>query len=158
MNRWYDCTFEIYWYDCRAWNLFKIFWIRRINSFIFISLLFLKCIYHERSLLQAENPPDFRRSGTDQRASLENDSGRARKDMPRIDGTDPGVLPEAHRYLQNDLLQEHGARTALAGMRPKTDHRHPADHRVRQNGPWIHEALAGRPDCFIKGRYVPASA
>ncbi|TGZ55546.1 hypothetical protein DBV15_12726 [Temnothorax longispinosus] len=74
--------------------------------------------------------------------------------MPGVDGTDPGVLPEAHRHLQNDLLQEHGARAALAGVRPKADHRHPADHRIRQNGPWIHEALAGRPDCFIKGRFL----
>lgn len=110
----------------------------------------------QRGLLRAENPPDFRRSGTDQRASLENDSGRAREDVPGVDGTDPGVLPEARRNLENDVLQEHGARAALAGVRPEADHRHPADHRVRQNGPWIHEALAGRPDCFIKGRYVTA--
>lgn len=41
-------------------------------------------------------------------------------------------------------------------MCSETNHRHPADHRVRQNGPWIHEALARRPDCFIKGRYVTA--
>lgn len=85
---------------------------------------------------------NFRRSGTDQRASLENDSGRARKDMPGIYGTDPRVLPEAHRHLQNDLLQKHGARATLVGVCPETNHRHPADYRVRQNGPWIHEALA----------------
>lgn len=74
--------------------------------------------------------------------------------MPGIDGTDPGVLPQAPRPLQIDILQGHGARATLAGVRPKVNHRHPADHRVRQNGPWIHEALAGRPDRFIKGRYV----
>lgn len=58
--------------------------------------------------LRAENSPDFRRSGTNQRASLENDSGRARKNMPGVDGTNPGILPETHRHHQNDLLQEHG--------------------------------------------------
>jgi len=67
-------------------------------------LLFFKRVSREKSLLRAENPPDFRRSGTNQRASLENDSGRARKDMPGVDGPDPGILPEAHRHLQNDLL------------------------------------------------------
>lgn len=97
---------------------------------------------------------ELRRSSTDQRASLEDDSGRACEDVPGVDGTDPGVLPEAPRPLQIDLLQEHGARAALAGVRPEADHRHPADHRVRKNGPRIHEALAGRPDRFIKGWYV----
>lgn len=62
--------------------------------------------------------------------------------MFAVDGTDPGVLPEAARPLQIDLLQEHGARAAVARVRPKINHRHPADHRVRQDGSWIHEALA----------------
>lgn len=76
---------------------------------MFLSPLFFIHIYRVRSFLRAEHSPDFRRSGTDQRASLENDSGCARKDMSGIDGTDLGVLPKAHRHLQNDLLQEHGA-------------------------------------------------
>lgn len=46
----------------------------------------------------------------------------------------------------------------MAGVRSEIDCRHPADHRVRQNGPWIHEAFARRPDCFVKGRYVITSA
>lgn len=73
----------------------------------------------------------LRRSSTDQRASIEDDSGRAREDVPGVDGTDPGVLPKAPRPLQIDLLQEHGARAALARVRSETDHCHPADHRVR---------------------------
>jgi len=141
---------------CHAWDLFQIY-LGSPNKF-FILLLFFKRVYHERSLLRAKNTPDFRRSGTNQRASLENDSGRARKDMSGVDGPDPGILPEAHRHLQNDLLQKHGAWATLVGVCPKVNHRHPADHRVRQNGPWIHEAFAGRPNCFIKGRYVTALA
>ena len=94
---------------------------------------------------------DFRRSGTDQRAALKNDSGCTRKNVSAVDGTDSGVLPEAARPLQIDLLQEHGARATLARVRQKTNHRYPADHRVRQDGSWIHEALAGRPDCSTKG-------
>lgn len=86
---------------------------------------------------------NFRRSGTDQRASFENDSGRACKDMPGIDGTDPGVFPKAHRHEQSVVLQEYGARAALAGVRPEANYCYPADHRVRQDGSRIYEALAG---------------
>lgn len=94
---------------------------------------------------------DFRRSGTDQRVAFKNDSGCTRKNVSAVDGTDPGVFPEAPRPLQIDLLQEHGTRAAMARVRPETNHRYPADHRVRQDGSWIHEALAGRSNCSIKG-------
>lgn len=94
---------------------------------------------------------NFHRSSTDQRAAVKNDSGRTRENVFAVDRTDPRIFPEAARPLQIDLLQEHGARAAMARVCPKINHRHPADHRVRQDGSWIHEALAGRPDCSIKG-------
>lgn len=31
-------------------------------------------------------------------------------------------------------------------MRPEADGRHPADHRVRQNGARVHETVTGRSD------------
>lgn len=104
-----------------------------------------------RARFQPISPMNFRRSGTDQRAALKNDSGCTRKNVSAVDGTDSGIFPEASWSLQIDLLQEHGARTTLARVCPKTNHRYPADHRVCQDGSWIHEALAGRPDCSIKG-------
>lgn len=31
----------------------------------------------------------------------------------------------------------------MGGMRAKVDCRHPTDYRVRQNGAWIYETIAG---------------
>lgn len=39
-----------------------------------------------------------------------------------------------------------GSRRTVVGVRAKADGRHPADHRVRQNGARIHETVARRPD------------
>jgi len=40
-----------------------------------------------------------------------------------------------------------GPRRTVVGMRAKVNSRHPADHRVCQNGAWIYETVTGRSDC-----------
>lgn len=38
------------------------------------------------------------------------------------------------------------SRGAVVGVCAKVDVRHSADHRVCQNGAWLHETIARRPD------------
>ena len=40
-------------------------------------------------------------------------------------------------------------------MRSKINGRHPANHRIRQNGARIHETISGRSDSSAENRYAP---
>lgn len=45
-----------------------------------------------------------------------------------------------------------GPRGTVVGVRAKIDIRHPADHRIRKNGSWFHETIAGRSDRASQSR------
>lgn len=84
--------------------------------------------------------------------ALEDDIGRARSDVSVLAGPHPRDVPEAAGPLEAALLQEHGARGAVARVRPETDDHHSANHRVRQDGARVHEVVAGRPNRVAQSR------
>lgn len=89
----------------------------------------------------------FCRPQPDIRAAVENDLGRTHQDVFIHLGAHSRDVPETPRSLATVILQKYGARRVVAGMCAEIDHHHTADHRVRENGTWIHEIIAGRSDC-----------
>lgn len=62
---------------------------------------------------------------------IKDDIRRAHPHLPLFDGPHTRDVQKASRSLASALLQEHGARGAMVGMRAKTHDDHPANNRVR---------------------------
>lgn len=63
--------------------------------------------------------------------------------MPLFPGAHTRDVSQAQRPLPAALLQEHGARGAVARVCPEAYDRHTADHRVCKDGARLHEVVAG---------------
>ena len=73
-------------------------------------------------------------------------------DTVRTDTGGVQEVPDESGPQPRVVLQEYAARAAVARGRPEAHGGHPGDYRVRQDGPRIHEAHAGRSDCSSQSR------
>lgn len=85
-------------------------------------------------------------------AAVENDIGRSRTDLPIFRGADTRDVPKTAGPLAVTILQEHGARGAVAGVRPEAHDDHTANHRICENGTWFHEIITRRSNRTTKSR------